>query len=252
MLVVDAGDFGRAGQGDALGWPFTDFVASMLGRLKVDVWTPGERELYYGSGSLEILAASAAGSEAVSANVAGLNGKLLFRESTVKKVGSLKVGVTGVSRISWPDIPPPAGGRYGEFRFLDPGTSLRKAVEKLQSKSDIVVVLAHMSAGEADSLARLIPGIDAIVVGHNPGYVAVQQAGPALLVRPANMGKQIARAHLKVSNGQIVDYKGFEDILKESVPDDPLIAKDVAAFRAKHGIKDPPKPAVPPAAAGGH
>jgi 2',3'-cyclic-nucleotide 2'-phosphodiesterase (5'-nucleotidase family) len=222
----------------------------MQGRMKVDVWTPGERELYYGSGSLELLAAAAGASEAVSANVAGLNGKLLFKESTIRKVGSLRIGVTGISRISTPDVPPPAGGRYGEFRFLDPAASLQKAVSKLESKSDLIVVLAHVSAEEADSLARLIPGIDVIVVGHNPGYVAVQQAGAAMLVRPANMGKQVARAHFKVSNGKIIDYKGFEDILKENVPDDPLIAKDVAAFRAKHGIKDPPKVTAPPA--GGH
>jgi 2',3'-cyclic-nucleotide 2'-phosphodiesterase (5'-nucleotidase family) len=252
VLVVDAGDFGRAGQGDALGWPFTEFVASMQGRMNVDVWTPGERELYYGSGSLALLAAAAKGSEAVSANVAGLNGKLLFPESTVKKVGSLRVGVTGVSQISSPGVPPPAGGRYGEFRFLDPGEALRKAVARLQSRSDIVVVLAHVNAEAADSLARIIPGIDVIVVGHNPGYVAVQQAGPALLVRPANMGKQVARAHLKVSDGKIVDYKGFEDVLKENLPDEPLIARDVAAFRARHGIKDPPKVVAPPPAAGGH
>jgi len=251
VLAVDAGDFGLYKKDDVLNWPVTEFVASSLPKIHVDAWTPGERELYFGAGSLARLV-TLSGSKVVSANIANLKGKLLFPESTIQTVGSLKVGITGISKISFENEPAPPGGRYGDFRFLDPATSLKRAVLSLQRKADLVVVLAHVTRKEADLLTAQIPGIDVIVVGHRPGFVAVEKSGSTMIVQPANDGKQVARAHFTVdAGGTIVDYKGHEDTLKEDVPVDDQLARDVAAFRAARGIKDPPK-ATPPAGSGGH
>ena len=42
-----AGDFGQATD-QFMAWEITEFSAKIMAKLKYDVWTPGERELFFG------------------------------------------------------------------------------------------------------------------------------------------------------------------------------------------------------------
>lgn len=56
---------------------------------------------------------------------------------------------------------PPAG-----FKFTDPAEAAQISVPQARKNADVVVVLAKLSAAEADRVAREAPGIDVIIAGN--------------------------------------------------------------------------------------
>jgi len=72
-----------------------------------------------------------------------------------KKIRVAFVGLTETTPA------PPRG-----FKFTDPAEAARISVPQARKTSDVIVVLAKLSAAEADRVAREAPGIDVIIDGN--------------------------------------------------------------------------------------
>ena len=214
-------------------WESTEFLAKQMAKIKYDVWTPGERELFVGMTNLLKLT-EAIGAEIVSANITDKNGKLLFKDHVVKQMGNIKVGITGVtSKTVFQSAP--SGENKGEqdFGFNDAFESLKPVVAKLQKETDAVVVLGHVGPGDARRIAEEVPGIDVIVVGHNPGYMySPDRVGDVLLVRNGTRGQYAAKLTLTFdAKKEISDYKGVVEPLNEGVAVEPSLGSEIAKFQ---------------------
>lgn len=208
-------------------------MAQMMARLKYDAWTPGERELFYGAEKLQKLAVDL-NCDLVSANITDNNDKLLFKDGVVKTIGSIKVGITGVtSKTVFETVPAGQNQGASDYKFRDPFEALKPVVASLKKQASVVVVLGHVGAGDARRLAEEVPGVDVVIAGHNPGYMpSPDRVGDVLIVRAGTRGQYSARLDLTLDNsGKIVDYKGTAEPLNESVVADVLIGNDVQKYQ---------------------
>jgi hypothetical protein len=233
LLIVDAGDFSMRRQ--VGGVEATRFMAGMLPRLGYQAWTPGESELFRGRAFLDDLAVRMA-CDAVSANLRDSLGVPIFPPSTVRTIGDLRVGITGVTS---PDVL--AGlalderGQLGHFQLLDPVENLRTEVAALRSRTDLVVVLAHADAVEAAKLAAAVPGIDVLVVGHHPGYVPEESANPrvgdTIVVQGGQRGQYLSRLDLWIGADRTIEESHLHvEPLTTAFPPDSLLGPDIQAF----------------------
>lgn len=205
----------------------------MHGKLKYDAWTPGERELFFGIDGMHKLAAAMA-AEVVSANITDTTGKLVFKDRLIKTVGSVKVGITGVTAGTlFETVATSTNAGKGYFKFKDIYESLKPVVAELKKETSTVVVLAHVGPGDARRLAEEVPGVDVVVVGHNPGYLFnPDRVGETLIVRGGNRGQYAARLTLTYdAQKNITDYKGQVDPLGDGVTADATMSAEVSKFQ---------------------
>ena len=172
-------------------------MAEGLARLKYDAWTPGETELYYGIANLAKFA-EAMKCDAVSANLMDAKGNPIFKDRVIKTIAGLKIGITGVtSKTIFEGVPVQGNLGATDYQFLDPIESLKPIVTALQKETDAVVVLAHLGAGDARRLAEEVPGIDAIIAGHRPGYMpSPDRVGDVVIMRAGDRGQYGAKLAL--------------------------------------------------------
>jgi hypothetical protein len=232
---VDAGDFGGHRGFDP--WSKTEFLWKIMGELGYDALTPGPNELLNGRSELEQLLSTQPGIEVVSANIVDKAGNLVFPESVVIEKGGVTYGVTGVTAGSFYSFNVTRGvQKSDDFDFLDVKESLARVVPSLSEQVDVVVGLLHLSPGDARRIVDEQPGMDVVVVGHNPGYMFnPDRIGETLMIRPGNRGQYLSVLELTLDEtGAITDYNGEGKPLDKEVAKDPVFEPMVKAFDDDH------------------
>jgi len=142
----------------------------------------------------------------MAANVPATAG-IALEPAKVVEVGGVKVGLYGV--VS------PAALEPFSIEASDPVAAARTAIAELRGKgAQLVVGIAHMTKGEAKSLAREAPGTDILVVGQNlpePKMISrgPDRVGDTWLVAPANRGQVVTRLDVTMrENGALIDAIG--------------------------------------------
>jgi 2',3'-cyclic-nucleotide 2'-phosphodiesterase/3'-nucleotidase len=181
--------------------------------LNYDAMTVGNHEYNFGLKVLE-KARSEANFPWLSANTydKGTN-KPHYKPYIVKEVAGVKIGVLGLTTPGIPnwDNPP----NYAGLEFHEPLTEARKwvAILRDQEKVDVVVIAMHMgleedlSTGEltpgqveheneAIAIAKEVPGVDVIFMGHTHREVSSLYINGVLLTQANYWGHQLARADL--------------------------------------------------------
>ena len=136
-----------------------------------------------------------------------------YKPYIVKEVAGVKIGVLGLTTPGIPnwDNPP----NYAGLEFHEPLTEARKwvAILRDQEKVDVVVIAMHMgleedlSTGEltpgqveheneAIVIAKEVPGVDVIFMGHTHREVSSLYINGVLLTQANYWGHQLARADL--------------------------------------------------------
>ena len=173
-------------------------------------------------------------------------GKPHYKPYIVKEVGGVRVGILGFTTPGVPhwDNPP----NYEGLEFREPVAEARKWVPILraQERADVVVVAMHMGLGEdlrtgemspgqipheneAISIAKEVPGIDVIFMGHTHRDVPSVYINGVLLTQANHWGRHLARADLylqKGSTGWRVYAKSARTLpTDERVEPDPEVVK---------------------------
>ena len=136
-----------------------------------------------------------------------------YKPYIVKEVAGVKIGILGLTTPGIPnwDNPP----NYAGLEFHDPLVEARKWVPILrdQEKADVVVIAMHMgleedlSTGvmspgqvlhenEAILIAKEVPGVDVIFMGHTHRDVPSLYINGVLLTQANHWGRHLARADL--------------------------------------------------------
>ena len=239
VLLIDSGD-------TIQGTPLESFhgrknnqpidpMMLIMNALNYDAMTVGNHEYNFGLKVLE-KARQEAKFPWLSANTYDTNtGKTHYQPYLIREMAGVKIGILGLTTPGIPnwDNPP----NYAGLEFHDPIPEAKKWVEILRSKEkvDIVVVAMHMGLGEdlrtgevtpaqvpheneAVAIAREVPGIDVIFMGHTHRDVPALVINGVLLTQANAWGRQLARADLylqKSTTGWHVSAKASRTIPSE-------------------------------------
>lgn len=146
----------------------------------------------------------------VSANVLELDRSDVFagaqgaRRWTVKDVGGIRVGVTGLI------VPSPAPGfvpaSYGrDLTVIDPVDAMREVIPLMRRDgAQVIVVLSHMDGETMERVARDVEGVDAIL-GSHVGFTSMSKiVGNTILADGRDNMHQVAQIDLLVRDGRVV------------------------------------------------
>ena len=136
-----------------------------------------------------------------------------YKPYIVKEVAGVRIGILGLTTPGVPnwDNPP----NYAGLEFHEPVTEARKWVPILreQEKADVVVIAMHMGLeedlrtgemspgqvlheNEAILIAKEVPGVDVIFMGHTHREVPSLYINGVLLTQANHWGRHLARADL--------------------------------------------------------
>src|SRR4029079_1136687 len=217
-----------------------------MSSLSYDAMTVGNHEYNFGLKVLE-KARSEAKFPWLSANTyATQTQKPHYKPYIVKEVAGVRIGILGLTTPGIPnwDNPP----NYAGLEFHEPVDEARKWVPILreQEKADVVVIAMHMGLGEdlrtgeinpgqvpheneAIAIAKEVPGIDVIFMGHTHRDVPSLYINGVLLTQANYWGRHLARADLylqKAGTGWRVYAKGARTMpTDDRVEPDPEIVK---------------------------
>ena len=190
-----------------------DPMMLIMSSLNYDAMTVGNHEYNFGLKVLE-KARSEAKFPWLSANTYDkARQQPHYKPYIVKEVAGVKIGILGLTTPGVPnwDNPP----NYAGLEFHEPVAEARKWVPILrdQEKADVVVVAMHMGLGEdlrtgeaspgqvaheneAISIAKEVPGVDVIFMGHTHRDVPSLYINGVLLTQANHWGRHLARADL--------------------------------------------------------
>lgn len=139
------------------------------------------------------------------------DGSPAYATHIIKSIKGVRIGVLGLTTPAIPTWEDKA--HYAGLRFTDPTEAARRGVAALRKhdKVDVVVAAMHMgleenlgsgtpSAGQAPGenaairIARTVPGIDVIFMGHTHRAVPGVNMGTALLTQAGRWGDHLSRA----------------------------------------------------------
>jgi len=190
-----------------------DPMMLVMNSLNYDSMTVGNHEYNFGLKVLE-KARSEAKFPWLSANTYDIaKQQTHYKPYIIKEVAGVKIGILGLTTPGIPnwDNPP----NYAGLEFHEPLVEARKWVPILrdQEKADVVVIAMHMgleedlSTGvmspgqvlhenEAILIAKEVPGVDVIFMGHTHRDVPSLYINGVLLTQANHWGRHLARADL--------------------------------------------------------
>ena len=229
-----------------------DPMMLVMSSLKYDAMAVGNHEYNFG---LKVLdkARSEAKFPWLSANTYDKGTeKTHYQPYIVKDLAGVRVGVLGLTTPGIPNWENPPN--YAGLEFRDPLSEAKKWVPVLRDKerADLVVVAMHMgleedlSTGEinpsqvpeeneAVAIARSVPGIDAIFMGHTHRDVPSLSINGVLLTQANHWGRHLARAdfYLEKNGGGWKVYAKGSRTLPADVEPDVEVSRLVAPYDAE-------------------
>ena len=182
----------------------------------------GERELGFGYEKLKAAAAKSK-TPLISSNLIDKkSGKTAFKPYVVTRKGGLKVGIFSVMG---PKIELPANS--GEQLMIDdPIATAQKMVAELRKQSDVVVALTHLGRVEGEDLAAQVPGIDVVILGHHPGFVAQgRRVNSSITVASGEQGQNVGMTKVILDGKKVSDLSSETLILMPEVGERADLAK---------------------------
>jgi len=198
-----------------------DPMMLVMNSLHYDSMTVGNHEYNFGLPVLE-KARGEAKFPWLSANTyeTGSN-KTHYQPYLIKELGGVKIAILGLTTPgipNWDNAP-----NYAGLEFREPVSEARKWVPVLREteKADVVVIAMHMGVGEdlrtgevspgqvphendAVTIAKEVPGVDLIFMGHTHREVPSLYINGVLLTQANYWGRHLARAdlYLQKENGR--------------------------------------------------
>jgi len=223
-----------------------------MNALKYDAMAVGNHEYNFGLKVLE-KARSEAQFPWLSANTYdSTTGQTHYKPYLIKDVAGVKIGILG---LTTPGIPNWDNAQnFAGLEFREPLIEAQKWVPILrqQEKVDVVVIAMHMGLeqdlqtgepspsqvlheNEAIAIAKQVPGIDVIFMGHTHRDVPALSINGVLLTQANHWGRHLARADFylerSANNGWTVFAKGARTIpTDDKVQPDPEIVKLVEPY----------------------
>ena len=225
VAVVDNGGFfpESDNQQDAA-WFLADAM-KMLGTVAVGT---SERELRWGLGYLKAVVSSK-NLPLVSANLVDpATRKPIFKPYVIEKVGRVKVGFFSVMSDKV-DL----GPARDSLKVEEPAAVATRTVQEIRKKgATVVVLLSQLGKVESEDLAAAVPGIDAVICGHNvPLLEKGRMVKNTVTSYGGEQGQFLSRTIITLdARGAMTTGENESFLLGPEIPDKPEMAKVVKDF----------------------
>ena len=195
-------------------------VVEAMNLMRYDAMALGEQDLQLGPSELRERMAEAT-FPFLSANV-DLEGALFAQPYVIKELGGHQVAIVGLTG-------PSAGEMHG-FQVRDPLKTALELVPQLQSKADIIILLAHVGQAVEEQMQQNVAGIDVIVGGATQGRTSIaiwdESLGVLILpseqASPGHTGRLLGMASLNFdSAGRLASHSSGMISLTPDFADDP-------------------------------
>ena len=228
-MLVNAGDLV---QGSPVSTIYRGLPVFRIANLfRYDVSTIGNHDFDYGWQRLREFEKTAR-YPLVSANVVDDGGHLLLRKAyVIRKVGGLRVAVIGAETEGLNDLTTPQV--RGPWHTVPLIAAVRKYAAEARGKSDLVILLAHVSGKEEEALLREAPEVAVIVTGHlHDGIPAAMERDGRVLVRTRAYAAELGRLDLQVDVGRkaVSSWKWRRIPIDGKLKPAPDVAKAVARW----------------------
>jgi hypothetical protein len=224
-LYLDAGGYFPEEEGRT---DLAEFMQRSLVQLGVGAIGIGPRDLGRGIAFLRDLARRT-GAPITCANLADKRTRLpIFPSGRVLDAGGIKVGVFALYSDRF-DLGPAADSLV----VLDPENAAQSQVTALRNKgAQVVVLLAQMGRAGGEDLVSTVPGIDAVVLGHDvPVYELGRRIGGTMASYAGEQGQHMGVLEVALaSNGRAADATCSVASLGPEVREQPVMFKAVKAF----------------------
>jgi 5'-nucleotidase len=163
-LILDAGDIwqGTFISNQSKG----EIMVAAMNSMKYDAAAPGNHDFDFGQDVLRARADQATFPFLAANLVEESSGQppVYVRPYMIKTLGTVRVGVIGLTYPGTPAINKPANVRG--LRFLGGVEAVRTYLPEVRRQADVVIVLSHLGIDGDQQLAESVDGIDLIVGGH--------------------------------------------------------------------------------------
>jgi 5'-nucleotidase/UDP-sugar diphosphatase len=178
-------------------------VIELMNEMRFDAMALGNHEFDFGTAVLE-KRISEARFPVLGANVDGLD---MVKPYTILEISGVKIAVIGVVTEDAPASTHPKN--VAGLKFEPPTDVIRKYMEVLRDKADIIIVLSHIGLSADRELARKVPGLAAIVGGHSHTKVLTPvMVGDTAIVQAWEHGKALGVLDLTLEDRRIVKSDG--------------------------------------------
>ncbi len=147
----------------------------------------------------------------------------------------LKVGVFGVVRFS--PVWLKQGPEGSSLVIAQPLEMLRRYLDEVRAKSDLVVVLAAASNMDAHRIAKEVPGLDFVFGAYGGAVNTVEESeGTTRVFYTGNQGKNLGETRVYLAtgaSGREVRSDTYFHVLTAKYPDDPELRAFVEDALAK-------------------
>ena len=110
--------------------------------------------------------------------------------------------------------------------------SVQQILPELRSRSDFIIVTAHLTDEEETLVANTFPEIRLIIGGHNHGALGPLWAGKTMIAKTGNIGRYVGRVDLDFQGKTLSKIEG-KLIPVTNVQADPRVAKLLQPFVSK-------------------
>lgn len=194
-ILLNAGDLAQGSPVSTIyhGLPIFE-IANLLG---FDAATLGNHDFDYGWMQARKFM-STAKYPIVSSNIVNAKGEIFTREPyVILKVNGLRVAVLGAMTDTLATLSVPA--LLGEWHTIPVAETVRKYARELKTKSDLIVLVAHITGQEELDVLSHVAEIPVTVTGHvHSGMPQALNEQGRLVVRVKALGEELGRLELKV------------------------------------------------------
>jgi 2',3'-cyclic-nucleotide 2'-phosphodiesterase (5'-nucleotidase family) len=117
-----------------------------------------------------------------------------IRPYTVVTAKGIRFGIVGVTTEELRTSTHPK--RLGGVRAVDIVKALERVLPEVRSRSDFIVVTAHLTDAEEKRLSAAFPEIRLIVGGHNHGALGPLYLGQTVVAKTGSVGRNVGRVDL--------------------------------------------------------
>ncbi len=134
----------------------------------------------------------------VTANLVNAAGKLITpKPYVILKVNGLRVAVIGGMTDTLDKLS--VSKSLGEWHTTPVVETVRKYAQELRGRSDLVVLLAHITSGEENAILNSVPEIPVSITGHvHSGISEAMSHDGRVMVRVRSYGEELGRLELKI------------------------------------------------------
>ena len=178
-------------------------VIELMNEMRFDAMVLGNHEFDFGPDVLR-KRISQAGFPVLGANVEGLE---MVMPYAIREINGVKIALIGVVTEDVPVATHPKN--VAGLKFEPPADTIKKYIETLKDKADIIVVLSHLGHVADRELARKVPGLAAIVGGHSHTKVLTPvMIGDTAIVQAWEHGKALGVLDLTLEDRKIIKTEG--------------------------------------------